>query len=245
LTEAIVQEAQLRQRMRVLDLASGAGEPALSLAQAVGPGGHVSATDVSPGMVATIAEMVRQQGLKNLTCQQADAEALPFAGQTFDVVTSRLGTTPHPDRALQEAYRVLKRGGRIALVVWGAREEQGFITSTIALLAKYVPMPPSQPGSPDPFGFATPGSLSALMKRVGFREVQEETRRVTMSWTGSPELFLEFGAAIAPEFGARLAELSADQREQLFREQVGALRRYDDGRQLNMPAAIVMASGVR
>src|SRR5918996_1389003 len=74
LTEAIVQEAQVRQRMRVLDLASGAGEPALSLARAVGPDGHVTATDVSPGMVAILAELVRQQGLTNLACQQADAE---------------------------------------------------------------------------------------------------------------------------------------------------------------------------
>lgn len=245
LTEAIIQEAQIRQSMHVLDLASGAGEPALSLARAVGPDGHMTATDVSPGMIATLGELVRQQGLTNLACQQADAEALPFADQTFDVVTSRLGNTPHPDRALQEAYRVLKPDGRVALVFWGPAEEQGFITSAIALVAKYVPMSPPEPGSPDPFGFAVPGSLSVLMQRVGFCNIHEETRRVTITWAGSPEVFLEFGSAIVPEFGARIAALSADQREQLFREQMGALRRYDDGRQLSMPAAIVIASGVR
>src|SRR5919106_656769 len=171
LTEAIVQAAQLRPGMRVLDLASGAGEPALSLAQAVGPDGHVTATDVAPGMVATVEELIRQQGLMNLACQPADAEELPFADQTFDVVTSRLGVTsfPHPERALREAYRVLKPGGRVALVVWGPAEEQGFFTSAIALVAKYAPMSPPDPSAPDAFRFAAPGSLSALMQHAGFR----------------------------------------------------------------------------
>lgn len=247
LTEAIVQEAQIRPGMRVLDLASGAGEPALSLVQAVGPDGHVTATDVAPGMIATVEELIRQQGFMNLACQPADAEELPFADQTFDVVTSRLGVTsfPHPERALQEAYRVLKPGGRVALMVWGPAEEQGFFTSAIALVAQYVPMSPPDPSCPDAFRFAAPGSLSALMQRAGFREIKEETRRVTMSWAESPEVFLEFGAAIVPEFGALIAGLSADQRAQLVQEQVEALRQYDDGRQLHMPAAIVIASGVR
>src|SRR5688572_15342656 len=65
-TEAIVRAAQIEPGMRVLDLAGGTGEPALSLAEAVGPDGHVTATDFVPEMLAVAEENARQRGLGNL-----------------------------------------------------------------------------------------------------------------------------------------------------------------------------------
>ena len=77
-TEALMRAAAVTQGMEVLDLASGAGVPALSLAVAVGPNGHVTATDLMPEMVAAAEKNAREKGLSNITFRQADAENLPF-----------------------------------------------------------------------------------------------------------------------------------------------------------------------
>src|SRR5437763_1142505 len=90
-TEVLVEVAQVAPGMQVLDLASGTGEPALTLTEAVAPNGHVTATDLVPEMLAVAQENARQHGLTNITFQPVDAEALPFQDQTFDVVTCRFG----------------------------------------------------------------------------------------------------------------------------------------------------------
>src|SRR5438105_429607 len=78
-TEVLVEAAQVRRGMRILDLASGAGEPCLTLAERVGPDGQVTATDLVPEMLAAAEDGARERGLRNIRFQQADAEALPFA----------------------------------------------------------------------------------------------------------------------------------------------------------------------
>ena len=83
-TEAILEAAQLRPGMRVLDLASGVGDPSLSIAEAVGPSGHVTATDLGPGMIGLAEELARKRGLSNIDFRVADVEALPFPDESFD-----------------------------------------------------------------------------------------------------------------------------------------------------------------
>lgn len=91
MTEAIVEETKLGSGMAVLDLASGTGDPALTLARLVAPRGRVIATDLSQGIL-DIAEMnARNEGLENIAFQQADAELLPFPDVSFDAVISRIG----------------------------------------------------------------------------------------------------------------------------------------------------------
>ena len=120
-TEAIVSLAQVKPGMSVLDLASGSGQPALTLARKVGPEGRVTATDLVPPMLAIAEENARKEGIGNMTFQQADAEELPFSDESFDVVTCRFGVMFFPScrRALGEIKRVLKPGGRVAFGAWG------------------------------------------------------------------------------------------------------------------------------
>jgi ubiquinone/menaquinone biosynthesis C-methylase UbiE len=90
-TEILLRSARVKPGMQVLDLASGAGDPALTLAEVVGPDGHVTATDLVPDMLLVAEKFARERGLANITFQQADAETLPFPDQAFDAVTCRLG----------------------------------------------------------------------------------------------------------------------------------------------------------
>src|SRR5712691_12323812 len=90
-TEAIIESAHLRPGMRVLDLASGVGDPALSVACEVAPSGRVTATDLGPGMISLAEDLARQQGLANIEFREASAESLPFPSESYDVLTCRFG----------------------------------------------------------------------------------------------------------------------------------------------------------
>src|SRR3546814_587993 len=105
----------------VLDLASGAGEPALSVARRIGDAGGVVATDVIPDMLAKVRLRAAEQRLGNLRAAAADAEALPFPTASFDRVTCRFGLMFVSDvpAALAEVRRVLKPGGRAGFLATG------------------------------------------------------------------------------------------------------------------------------
>ena len=99
---------------RVLDVATGAGHTALAFAPHVAA---VVASDLTTEMLEVAARLAKERGFANVTVQEADAEALPFADETFDLVTSRIAPHrfPDPGRFVAEAARVLKPGGLFAL----------------------------------------------------------------------------------------------------------------------------------
>src|SRR5690606_2241998 len=103
LNRPLIEAAQVRSGARVLDLASGAGEPAIPIARAVGPSGEVVATDLVPEMLKGARRRAAEEGLANIRFEQADMEALPFADESFDAVTCRIGLmyAPDPLRALK------------------------------------------------------------------------------------------------------------------------------------------------
>ena len=120
-TAILVEQCGVREGMRILDLASGIGEPALALGRAVGPRGVVVATDLVREALLLLETRAREAGLNNIVVRQTDMDALPFADNSFDVVTSRLGImfSPNAERALSEARRVLRPGGTAAFLVLG------------------------------------------------------------------------------------------------------------------------------
>jgi ubiquinone/menaquinone biosynthesis C-methylase UbiE len=111
----MVELVQPQAHWRVLDVATGAGHTAFAFAPHVA---QVIATDITPEMLATTARLAQEKGLANVGVQEADAETLPFADATFDLVTCRIA--PHHFVAVQtfvqEVARVLKPGGLFALV---------------------------------------------------------------------------------------------------------------------------------
>ena len=121
-TKAIIELAQIKNGMRVLDLACGSGEPSLSIARTVGPTGHVVATDIVPGMLENAEANARNELLSNIEFRNVDAETIPFPDGTFDAVTCRFGVMffSDPERAMREARRVLKNRGTHRLGVMGS-----------------------------------------------------------------------------------------------------------------------------
>jgi len=243
-TEAIVAYANPQAGMKVLDLASGTGEPAITIASRIGPDGHVTALDLSSELLEITADRARQRGLTNITIQQADAHRLPFATATFDLVTSRFGVMFFGDvvGALREAHRVLKSGGRACFLAWGPFE-QPYWQTTMGIVAKQVGGPALVPGGPDPFRFAQRGSLSSALRKAGFDDIDEQIKQVPWTWDGSAEEVWEYARSISTPFLPLLERVAADKWDAINREVHAAVNHYREGESIKFGAWVVLASG--
>src|ERR1700739_4622941 len=168
-TGALVEYAKPSPGVAGLDRASGTGEPAISLAARVGPQGHVTALDLSADLLEIAQKRARARGLDNFRARQADAHSLPFPDNSFDLATSRFGVMffRDPAGALGELRRVLRAGARACFLAWGAFD-QPYWQSMMGVVHRHVGGPLLQPGAPDPFRFAAPGSLSQILRDAGF-----------------------------------------------------------------------------
>lgn len=243
-TDALVEYARPTPGMQVLDLASGTGEPAISLASRVGPQGHVTALDLSADLLEMAAERARSRGLKNFSTQTADAHSLPFPDDSFDLATSRFGVMffRDPILALRELRRVLRPGARACFLAWGPFD-QPYWRSTMGVVHQHVGGPLLPPGGPNPFRFSAPGSLSEVFRDAGFNHIEEETKKLPWTWPGSVEEVWEQARAVAVPFRPMLDRVPADKWPQIHADVHAAVRQYSDGENIAFGVSVVLASG--
>jgi SAM-dependent methyltransferase len=242
-TEALVDYAQPRAGMKVLDLASGTGEPAISLAPRVEPGGHVTALDLSSELLEIAAERARERKLANLTIKQADAHKIPFPDDSFDLVTSRFGVMFFQIKALQEARRVLKPAARACFIAWGPFE-QPFWLSMMGVVHKYAGGERTAPGQ-DPCRYGQPGSLSGALREAGFEQIEEDTKTLPWTWPGPAEEVWEQAQAMSTPFLPMIKRVPAEKWGQMNREVLESVGRYADGGAIKFGAVVVLASGTK
>lgn len=242
-TAALVEAADLKPGHTVLDLAGGTGEPSLTVAQRVQPGGTVICTDLTDEMLAAAEENAKKQGLANMSFRRVDAESIPLEDASVDRVTCRFGIMFCPDAvaALREVRRVLRPGGRAAFAVWAPAVENPMFHVTNAVLFAHGLAQPPPPGALTPFTFAEPGSLSAKMREAGFSEVHEERRDIGWSWPGPPESHIQFMRATQPTTQRALDGAPSAVIEELK----AAMGKYYDGKKINYGARIYVAWGVK
>jgi SAM-dependent methyltransferase len=243
-TNALVDYAQPQPGMKVLDLASGTGEPAISLAVRVGPQGQVTALDLSDDLLEIARGRAQVRGLQNLITQQADAHSLPFPDNGFDLATSRFGVMffRDPGRAFRELLRVLRPGARACFLAWGSFD-QPYWQNMMGVVQRHVGGPLLAPGGPDPFRFARSGSLSEILRSAGFNSVAEETRAVPWVWPGSVEELWEYSRSVSVPFRPMLERVPAEMWPRIHAEVHAAIVKYFDGEKVAFDVSVVFAAG--
>jgi ubiquinone/menaquinone biosynthesis C-methylase UbiE len=242
-TEALVDYARPRPGMKILDLASGTGEPAISLASRVEPGGRITALDLSAELLEIAADRARERKLTNLVIKQADAHELPFPDNSFDLVTSRFGVMFFQTKALQEACRVLKPGARACFMAWGPFD-QPFWSSMLGVAHKYAGGERTPQGQ-DPCRYGQPGTLSAALREAGFQQIEEATKTLPWTWNGPAEEVWEQTQVMATPFLPMIKRVPPDKWEQANREVLEVVGRYADGGSIKFGAVVVLASGTK
>ena len=167
----------------LLDLAGGTGDVAFRVAQAGGPNTRVTVCDINAEMLAVGAERAAERGLDHaVTFEQGNAEELPYADKSFDCVTIAFGirNVPRIDRALAEAYRVLKIGGRFLCLEFSAVDVPGLDTLYELYSFKVIPrVGQAVTGDREAYQylvesirkFPKPQAFAGMIEQAGFRRV--------------------------------------------------------------------------
>ena len=247
ITQALVEDGQIGSQHAVLDIATGPGEPALSMAALVGSEGKIFGIDPVPEMVAAAHRAADRLGLKNAQFDVAFADHLPFPADTFDAVVSRFGVMffPSPVDAVREMLRVLKPGRKLALAVWHFAERNPFHYSLSRVIDRFVDSPPPAPDALDAFRFATPGKLREILNEAGAIAPSERLLQFTIQAPISVEDFWALRLEMSDKLREKIATLSKEQMVEVQRQALESLREYSTDRGMSFPAEVLIVSGTK
>jgi ubiquinone/menaquinone biosynthesis C-methylase UbiE len=230
LTQVMLDAADVRPGVRVLELACGPGGTGLAAAERVAPDGEVVLSDVAAEMTAIAAERADARNLRNVKTVQVGMEDVGFPDASFDAVVCREGLmlVLDPAAAVREAHRVLVPGGRAVFAVWGLRERNPWLGVLLDAITSRLGIPVPPPGMPDPFALSHYGELEKLLSEAGFHDVSVAELATPMNvssfdewWSVVPSLAGPVGpildaqppdvsAAIRGEANAALDEFRTD-----------------------------------
>ena len=187
-SDRLIELAEINAGHMVVDVATGVGDPALSVARRVGSAGRVIATDQSTAMLALAERRARERGLTNIEFRQLDANVYDFPDATIDAVVCRWGLMFLSDLtdALGRMRRSLKPGRVLATVTWGEADKVPIISIRRSVIHAFdLPKSPN-----DPFRLSSTVTLEETAAAAGFEDV-EVTRAVVPYEYASVEAFVE------------------------------------------------------
>jgi len=218
----------------------------LQIAERVGQGGHVLATDISPKILEFAAENARRAGYNNVEVKVMDGEDLTVPPDSFDAVISRVGLIYFPDqqRALGGMKRALKRGGKVAAMVYSTPENNQFFSLPVSIIRRRASLPPPQPGQPGPFSLGAPGMLKAVLKKAGFVDAQSIVVAAPVRLPSATEC-VRFERESFGALHQMLAGLDNVDREAAWSEIQGALQEFEGRDGFLGPCEMVIGVGTK
>lgn len=201
--DQIIDMLELEETDHVLDIATGTGEPGITIASIINKG-KVIGTDLSEGMLKIAAENAKMKGVLNYEVKVADACELPFPDNYFDKISCRMGFMFFPDMltAAKEMKRVLKPGGRMATSVWETPENNVWITTMMGNMKKHIEIPLPPPGAPGMFRCGARGFMTDLLQTAGFYNVKEKVVEGDVEYESPDHYWIMMNEVAAPVVAA-------------------------------------------
>jgi SAM-dependent methyltransferase len=241
--EWLLRELGPREGDTVLELAAGVGDTGFEAARIVGERGRLVTSDFSPSMLDAARRRGSELGVANVEYRLIDAERIDLADDSVDGVLCRFGymLLADPEAGFAETRRVLRPGGRVALAVWGAPEQNPFFGIAGASLVQRGHLPPPEPPpAPGVFSMASPERLEGLLASAGFENVRTEEvggRFVVADVDG----YLSLISDTAGPVGLALQALGASDRAAVADDVEDALRRFATSNGYEVPCVALCA----
>ncbi len=246
-TRVMLDAAGLAPGFRVLDVAAGAGDQTIDIAERVGSDGSVLATDLSPEILALAARNAKRLGMTNIETLVADGENLAVPEASFDAVVCRLGLMffPDPLRGLQEVRRALKPGGRLSAMVFSSTDRNPCVTLLMATAMKHAGLPPRDPYQPGgPLSLGKPGLIEHLFEAAGFRDIEVEKLSAPFRVPSVAD-YLDFVRTSASPVVDILSRLDPEAQRLAWSEIASKLRGFEDAHGWEGPNELIVCSGRR
>jgi ubiquinone/menaquinone biosynthesis C-methylase UbiE len=231
-SDKIVELAEVKAGDKVLDIATGIGEPAVTAARKVMPNGKVIAIDISPQMLAIAKTRAASLGLDGIMeFRESDGEKIDLPDQTakFDAVLSRFGLMffPNLPSALVKIRHLLITNGRLSAAVWSTPSKVPLIDLAFGTVRKQINAPPPPPGTPGPFALADAETLKQLFSQAGFNDIKVETVQITFEFD-SPESYTKHIQQTATRIHEMLENQTAEVKKQAWDSITEAVWQYAD-----------------
>ena len=239
----LVADARLRPGLRVLDLGSGTGYPALLAGEVVGSEGSVTGLDLAESMLAVATRKAKTLGLPHVTFRTGDVTSLPFDVASFDAVISRfcLMFLPEIPKALKEIARVLKPGGYVAVAVWSSPDKNPYLRITMDVIKTITPLPPPDPEAPGIFRLAKAGDLAGMLERAGLNLLSDDEFAADVTFSTAEEFFRSVMDIAAP-IQNLFATLTQEQKSEAERGIITAVNEYRRQQGVVLPIAVRLVS---
>jgi ubiquinone/menaquinone biosynthesis C-methylase UbiE len=229
----LVELAEIKPGDKVLDIATGIGEPAVTAARRVKPNGKVVAIDISPQMLAIAKTRAKSLGLDDIIeFRESDGEKLDLLDSTakFDAILSRWGLMffPNLSAALVKIREMLVTNGSLSAAVWSAPSKVPWLDLAFASVRKQINNAPSPtPMTPGPFALADVDALKQFFSQAGFRDIKTNTFQVTFEFD-SPESYTKLHQQTATRIHAMLANQTEEVKKQAWNSITEAVWQYAD-----------------
>jgi len=228
-SDRLVELARIKQGDRVLDIATGSGEPGLTAARKVGAEGVVIASDQSPAMLDLARERAAALGLRNVRFVETDAESLAVNEGNFNAAVCRWGLmfVPDLDAVSRRIAQLLLAGGAFATSVWGPAEKVPMITAGDEQMRALANLPAPPPDAPSPIKLADTRPLERALASAGFKDMRVEPINVRFEFD-SPEAFTETRRAMSTPLRTMLEKQTPELRRKILDALTDAARKFAD-----------------
>ncbi len=238
-----------RPGQRLIDVGCGAGSVTLQVARRLDGDGLVTGFDLSRQLLDLAATRVESEGLDAVVeLVEGDAQVHPFPPDELDAVTSRFGVMffADPTAAFANLARATRPGGRLAMTIWQPRAANEWMEAPMAIAARAVPEPPTDPDAPGPWSLGDPDRTRSILTDAGWRDVEltPSTGGLLVGGPGTFEESIEF-VVERGTVSSLLGDSGPEIVEQVRASLVDELAPFHDGTGLRLGYAAWLVTATR